>query len=66
MATIGKNIEATIEGKKLTIVIDLSKDYGLSGSGKSVIIASSEGNAPAPGQPEIKIGLNVYRPAKRS
>lgn len=65
MATIGKNIEARIEKNKLILEIDLSQDFGLSGSGKSRIIASSEGNAPAPGQPEIKIGLNVYRPAKK-
>ena len=64
MATIGKNIEARIEKNKLILEIDLSQDFGLSSSGKSRIIASSEGNA-APGQPEIKIGLNVYRSAAK-
>ena len=63
MATIGKNIEATVKDDKLTLVIDLSKNYGLSTSGKSVIIASSEGNQSAPGSAEIKIGLNVYKKA---
>ena len=63
MATIGKNIEATVKDGKLTLVIDLSKNFGLSGSGKSIIIASSEGNQSAPGNAEIKIGLNVYKKA---
>ena len=63
MATIGKNIEATVKDGKLTLVIDLSKNYGLSTSGKSVIIASSEGNQGVPGNAEIKIGLNVYKKA---
>ena len=58
---IGKNIAATLEGTTLTLVIDISKDYGLSSSGKSRIIASSEGNQAAPGDGEIKIGLNIYR-----
>ena len=58
---IGKNISATLEGNTLTLVIDISKDYGLSSSGKSRIIASSEGNQAAPGDGEIKIGLNIYR-----
>jgi hypothetical protein len=61
--TIGKNISATLEGTTLTLVIDIGKDYGLSSSGKSRIIASSEGNQAAPGDAEIKIGLNIYRRA---
>lgn len=60
---IGKNISATLEGNTLTLVIDISKDYGLSSSGKSRIIASSEGNQAAPGDGEIKIGVNIYRRA---
>ncbi|MBR9977853.1 MAG: hypothetical protein KFH87_07170 [Bacteroidetes bacterium] len=38
-----KNVEMKVEGNILTITIDLSKEYGLSSSGKSVIIASTEG-----------------------
>ena len=55
-----KNIELKVEGNILTITVDLSKDFGKSSSGKSVIIASSEGNVSVPGREE-KIGLNIYR-----
>lgn len=58
-----KNIEMKTEGEKLIITVDLSKRFGLSSSGKSVIIASSEGNQPVPGTDGIKIGLNVYEKA---
>ena len=55
-----KNIELKVEGSILTITVALSKDFGKSSSGKSVIIASSEGNVSVPGREE-KIGLNIYR-----
>jgi hypothetical protein len=55
-----KNVEMQVEGTILTIKIDLSKDFGLSGSGKNIIIASTEGNVGLPNRDE-KIGLNVYR-----
>jgi hypothetical protein len=55
-----KNVAMTVEGTTLTIKVDLSKDFGLSGSGKNVIIASTEGNVTVP-QRDEKIGLNVYR-----
>jgi hypothetical protein len=55
-----KNVEMTVEGTILTIKVDLSKEFGLSGSGKNTIIASTEGNVTVPDRDE-KIGLNVYR-----
>ena len=55
-----KNIEMTTEGNILTITVDLSQRFGKSSSGKSVIVASTEGNQSIPGNEEIKIGLNVY------
>ena len=55
-----KNIEMKVEGDILIITVDLSKRFGKSSSGKSIIIASSEGNQALPGTEEIKIGLNVY------
>ena len=55
-----KNIEMTIEDNILTIKVDLSQRFGKSSSGKSTIVASTEGNQALPGQEEIKIGLNVY------
>lgn len=56
-----KNVEMRLEGNKLTIEVDVTKEFGLSSSGKSLIIASTDGNVSIPGKEEIKIGLNVYR-----
>lgn len=53
-------MEIKVEGDILTITVDLSQRFGKSSSGKSIIIASSEGNQALPGAEEIKIGLNVY------
>jgi hypothetical protein len=50
-----------VDGDKLTIVVDLGKEFGTSSSGKSVIIGSTEGNVSVPGREEVKVGLNVYR-----
>ncbi len=55
-----KNVEMTVEGETLIIKVDLSKDFGPSKSGKSILIASTEGYVPVPERDE-KIGLNVYR-----
>ena len=55
-----KNIEMTIENETLVIKIDLSKEFGPSKSGKTIIVASTEGNVSLP-EREEKIGLNLYR-----
>ena len=55
-----KNVELTLEGTILTVKVDLSKEFGPSASGKTIIVASTEGNVTVPGRLE-KIGLNVYR-----
>ncbi len=54
-----KNVEMTVEGTMLTIRVDLSKEFGPSASGKTIIIASTEGNVTIPDRAE-KVGLNVY------
>ena len=56
-----KNVEMTIEGSILTIKVDLNQDFGPSSSGKTIIIASTEGNVSVPDNEEKKIGLNVYK-----
>lgn len=56
-----KNVEVQVEGNILIIKVDLKQDFGPSSSGKTIIVASSEGNQAVPGQPEIKIGLNVFK-----
>ena len=58
------NIKSEIKGKNLTLTVDLSETHGASSSGKSTVIASTQGNVSVEGlpkgSPEIKFGLNVY------
>lgn len=56
-----KNVEMKVDGNILTITVDLSKEFGPSSSGKTIIIASTEGNISVPGAEDKKVGLNVYR-----
>lgn len=56
--TLGKNIDYTVEGNKLTLVIDLTKELGQSKSGKTMMVASTGGNAAVAG---VKVGLNIYK-----
>ena len=56
-----KNVEMKLEDNILTIKVDLSKEFGPSASGKTIIIASTEGNISIPEKEDIKIGLNVYK-----
>lgn len=55
-----KNVDMQVKGNILTINVDLSKDFGRSKSGKSIVIASTEGNKVI-GSTDCKIGLNIYR-----
>jgi len=55
-----KNIDMVVKGDVLTIKVDLSQRFGKSSSGKSIIIASTEGNQSIPSNDDIKIGLNIY------
>jgi hypothetical protein len=61
-----KNIEMHVEGDILTIVVDLKQEFGLSSSGKSITVASTEGNVSVPEREDIKIGLNIYRPRSKN
>jgi hypothetical protein len=56
-----KNVKMTLESNILTIKVDLTKEFGQSSSGKTIIIASTEGNVAVEGHEEAKVGLNVYR-----
>ena len=56
-----KNITQKVTGDVLTITVDLSKKFGTSKSGKSIVIASTEGNVSVEGHPEIKAGINIYK-----
>ena len=55
-----KNVEMSVDGNILAIKVDLSKEHGPSSSGKTIIVASTEGNVSIPDREE-KLGLNVYR-----
>ena len=55
-----KNVEMKLEGTKLTIVVDLSKEFGPSASGKTIIVASTGGNKSV-NDGQVFIGLNVYK-----
>lgn len=55
-----QNVTMSRKGSTLTITVDLSKRFGYSKSGKTITVASTRGNAKAPGDDEIRVGLNVY------
>jgi hypothetical protein len=57
-----KNVTMSVNGNELTVKVDLSKDFGPSASGKTLIIASTEGNITVEGTTDTKIGLNIYKP----
>ena len=58
-----KNVKIVVDKDNiLTIKVDLNENYGASKSGKSTVIASTEGNVALDGGlSNIKIGLNVYK-----
>jgi hypothetical protein len=57
-----QNVAMKVSGKTLTITVDLSKEFGPSKSGRTTIIASTQGNVSVPNNDEVKIGLNIYKP----
>lgn len=56
-----KNVDIKVDGDIVTFTVDLSRDFGPSASGKSIVIASSEGNQSVPEYDGVKFGLNVYK-----
>lgn len=62
VVVVGQNVLMEVKDGKLLITVDLSKSFGVSGSGKSTIIASTGGNVSVPDHEAVKVGLNVYRP----
>lgn len=59
-----RNCNMTVKGDVLTITVNLKESFGPSASGKSIAIASTDGNQAVPGfeAAGFKIGLNVYKP----
>jgi len=56
-----KNIKVTVDGETMTITVDLTKEHGVSASGKSVIVATTEGNQAVDNHPGMYVGVNVYK-----
>ena len=55
-----QNVKLEVKDNKLIIEIDLTKEFGLSKSGKTITIASTRGNQKIEGADAV-IGLNVYK-----
>jgi hypothetical protein len=55
-----QNVKFEVNGKVLTISVDLDAAPVRSASGKSNVIASTKGNQPVPGT-DVICGLNLYR-----
>jgi hypothetical protein len=59
-----KNVEVKTEGNTLTLIVDVSKTFGRSKSGKTILVATTEGNITLKdddGKQAVVVGLNVYR-----
>jgi len=55
------NVKTEKKGQVLTITIDLNQPGTPSKSGKSLVIASTEGNVKIDPDQEIYLGLNLYK-----
>jgi hypothetical protein len=55
------NISMEREGDILTIKVNMTENHGPSKSGKTVIIATTSGAHPIPGNEGASLNLNVYR-----
>jgi len=56
------NIDAEIVGDTLVMRVDLTKELGLSSSGKTTLVASSRGNKVVEFNGEnIYVGINLYK-----
>lgn len=58
---IGRNVSVELDGNMLIIRADIGAETTTSGSGKSEVVASTNGNVAVPGT-DLKLGLNLYRP----
>ena len=55
-----ENITTDVKGDQLTITVDLAHRGGISKSGKTIRVASSEGNRPVEGTDGVIAGINIY------
>lgn len=62
-----RNCIVKVDGDRMTISVDLSKNLGRSKSGKSLLIASTDGAAHVDVKGgRVAVGLNVYTTDKGS
>jgi len=54
-----QNVTIEKKGTKLTIEIDMSKEQGRSKSGKTIVLATTQGNIEV--EPGIYLGVNCYK-----
>lgn len=59
-----KNVKFELEGNILKIMVDVTKDYGPSSSGKTNIVATTEGGQSIQDLEDIKVNLTVYKKVK--
>ena len=57
-----RNIKASVKGKILTIEIDITAPGVDSQSGKTLVVATTEGNTSVDGlSADFKLGVNFYK-----
>ena len=56
-----QNIDVKVTGTKPVPEIDMSKTLGPSKSGKTVLIATTNGNIPVPGSEDVRFGVTIYK-----
>ena len=65
LLTPQSNIKMSLRGSVLVIEIELDDvAKAPSGSGKSLMIATTSGNHPVPVRPDVVLGLNCYTAKK--
>jgi len=61
-----KNVKLEVKENLLILKVDLSKEFGPSSSGKTIIVASTEGNVRLSDKHEnVFVGLNVFKKEKK-
>ena len=58
---MARNVKINIQGNELIITVDLNQNFGPSASGKSTIVASSQGYMQVPGEEGIGVNLNIIK-----
>lgn len=51
----------SVQGNTLTMTVDLTQAFGLSKSGKTEIVASTDGFVQVPGFDGVAVGVNVTK-----